>query len=87
MVKRVKQKKVPKKHLVAMKREDEFRSRNAKRIFFIFLDVVILIAFSLSIYFTLVMDYTRVILFLILGSMLLLYFIIRKLVRKREAYR
>jgi hypothetical protein len=82
MAKRVKRKS-SKNHPVKRKQEDEFKSRNAKRIFFIFLDVVILVAFSLSIYFTLIMDYTRVILFLVMGSLLLLYFIIRKLVKRR----
>lgn len=86
MVKRVTKKgtkKSSKNHVVAMKTDDEFKSRTAKRIFFIFLDMVILIAFSLAIYFTLVMDYMKVILFLVMGSLLLLYFIIRKLVRKK----
>lgn len=83
MAKRGKRVSKPKNNLVAMKKKDEFKSRTAKRIFFIFLDVIILIAFSLSIYFTLIMDYTKVILFLVMGSMLLLYFIIRKLVKRR----
>jgi len=83
MVKRGKKISKPKNHIVAMKKHDEFKSRAAKRIFFIFLDVVILVAFSLAIYFTLIMDYTKVILFLVMGSMLLLFFIIRKLVKRR----
>ncbi|MCL5018769.1 MAG: hypothetical protein M1416_03340 [Candidatus Pacearchaeota archaeon] len=83
MVKRGKRISKPKNHAVVMKKQDEFKSRAAKRIFFIFLDVVILVAFSLAIYFTLVMDYTKVILFLVMGSLLLLFFIIRKLVRRR----
>jgi hypothetical protein len=83
MAKKVARKKKSSKKQVSSTRQDEFKSRNAKRIFFIFLDVVILIAFSLAIYFTLVMDYMKVILFLVMGSLLLLFFIIRKLVKRR----
>ncbi|MDD5012627.1 MAG: hypothetical protein PHQ66_03225 [Candidatus Nanoarchaeia archaeon] len=70
--------------LLVMKKEDEFKSRAAKRIFFIFLDIIILVSFSLTIYFTLIMDYTKVILFLVLGSLLLLYFVMRKLVKQKK---
>jgi len=84
MAKRAVRKKDHKKEISVLKQKDEFKSRNAKRIFFIFLDIIILVSFALAIYFTLIMDYTRVILFLVLGSLLLLFFIMRKLVKQKR---
>jgi len=66
-----------------IKQREEYESKKAKRTFFIFLDLVILVAFSLSIYFTLIMDYTKTILFLVIGTLLLSFFIIRGIMRKK----
>ena len=48
-----------------------------KKLFFTFLDAIILLCFALAVYFTLVEDYTRTILFLVIGTLLLMFFIVR----------
>jgi len=63
---------------------DEETSHKIKRIFYIFLDIIILISFSLSLYFTCVLDYTRTIIFLIIGTLLLLFFIIKRAFKRRD---
>jgi hypothetical protein len=53
-------------------------SKKVKRTFYIFLDVILLASFSLALYSTYVKDYTRTILFLAMGTLLLIFFIIKK---------
>jgi hypothetical protein len=53
----------------------------AKKLFFTFLDAVILLCFGLSVYFTLVRDYTRTILFMSMGTLFLMFFIVRGILR------
>lgn len=76
-------KKTTSAELKLIKQKEEYESKKAKRIFFIFLDIVILFAFSLAIYFTLIMDYVKTILFLVIGTLLLSFFIIRGILRKK----
>jgi hypothetical protein len=58
--------------------------RTIKKLFFTFLDAVILLSFSLSVYFTYVQDYTRTILFLSTGCMLLMFFIVRGIIKSTK---
>jgi len=51
--------------------------KRVKKLFFAFLDSVILLSFSLSVYFTYLQDYTRTILFMSIGFLLLIFFIVR----------
>jgi hypothetical protein len=51
--------------------------KRTKKLLFTFLDAVILLSFSLAVYFTYFQDYTRTILFLSLGCLLLMFFIVR----------
>jgi hypothetical protein len=70
--------------LAYLKQKEKFAERRIKRIFFTFLDALILISFILAIYFTYYQDYTRTILFLVLGILLLMFFIVRGALRKEK---
>jgi len=70
--------------LKLLKQQEECQSKKIKRIFFTFLDIIILCSFSLCLYFTYFEDYTKTILFLVVGAMLLLFFIIRTALRKHR---
>jgi hypothetical protein len=60
------------------KGSEEFKSDRIKRIFYILLDIIILVSFSLALYFTCMQDYTRTILYLIMGTLLLIFFIVKR---------
>ena len=53
----------------------------ANKLFLTFLDSIILLSFGLSVYFTLIQDYMRTILFLVLGTLLLMFFIVRGIIK------
>jgi hypothetical protein len=55
--------------------------KRMKKLFFAFLDSVILLSFSLSVYSTYFQDYTRTILFLSIGCLLLMFFIVRGILK------
>ncbi|MEK6827054.1 MAG: hypothetical protein AABX99_01050 [Nanoarchaeota archaeon] len=52
-----------------------------KKLFFTFLDAIILLSFGLSVYFTLIQDYMRTILFMVFGTLFLMFFIVRGILR------
>jgi hypothetical protein len=64
-----------------VKRGKVIDKKKAKKLFFTFLDSVILLSFGLAIYFTLMQDYVRTILFLVLGTLLLMFFIVRGILK------
>lgn len=66
------------------KKLDEQEERKIRKLFFTFLDSIVLISFSFSVYFTYLKDYTRTILFLCLGCLLLLFFIVRGLLKHHK---
>ncbi len=70
--------------IMIMKQREEYESKKIKRIFYIFLDIIILLSFSLALYFTYFQDYTKTILFLSIGSLLLIFFMIKRSLKKRE---
>ncbi len=55
--------------------------KKLKGLFFTLLDAIILLSFGLSVYFTLVQDYMRTILFMVLGTLFLMFFIVRGILR------
>lgn len=67
-----------------LKQQEEVRSRRAKRIFYIFLDIILLSAFALSLYATYLQDYIRTVLFLIIGSLLLIFFVLKRAFKKKR---
>jgi len=76
-------KKEVKSQVLLLKQKEEYESKRAKRIFYIFLDIIILSAFILALYFTYFEDYTKVILCLVTGSLIFMYFIVRGILRKK----
>jgi hypothetical protein len=59
--------------------------KRIKKLFFTFLDSLVLLSFALSVYFTYLQDYTRTILFLSVGFLLLLFFIVRGIVKSTKS--
>lgn len=70
--------------LAFLRQKEKFEERKIKRIFFTLLDVLILVSFMLAIYSTCQQDYLRTILFLVLGILLLMFFIIRGILKKSK---
>jgi len=64
-----------------MKRGKIIDKKSAMKLFFTFLDTVILLSFSLSVYFTLIQDYMRTILCMVIGTLFLMFFIVRGILR------
>lgn len=52
-----------------------------KKLFFTLLDALTLISFTAAIFYTLKEDYTKTILFMSIGSLLLLFFIVRGIIK------
>jgi len=74
----------------AVKRKSRFNynyenevSHRVKRVFYILLDIIILVSFSLALYYTCTQDYTRTILFLAIGTLLLMFFIVKRAFKRR----
>lgn len=67
-----------------LEKKQEYRSRNIKRIFYIFLDLVLLVSFALALYSIYSMNYSQTILFLIVGCLLLLYFTLKRAFRRKK---
>jgi uncharacterized membrane protein HdeD (DUF308 family) len=64
-----------------VKRGRAMNQEKANKLFLTFLDSIILLSFGLSVYFTLIQDYMRTILFLVLGTLLLMFFIVRGIIK------
>jgi L-asparagine transporter-like permease len=73
-----------KEQIKLLKQREEYESHKAKRAFFIILDIITLSAFILALYYTYFEDYTKVILFLVIGTVILMYFIVRGILRKKK---
>jgi len=61
--------------------ETKVEKKKTKRLFLTLLDSVILLSFSLSVYFTLIQDYIRTILFMSIGTLFLIFFIVRGILK------
>lgn len=70
--------------LAYLKQKEKYEEKRIKRVFFTLLDALILISFVFAIYFTYYQDYVRTILFLVLGILFLMFFIVRGLIRKHK---
>ena len=57
--------------------------KNIKRVFFVILDIISIASFILALYFTYTENYTKTILFLSMGTVILLYFIVRGVLKKK----
>ena len=72
------------KGLTGLNKKEEQCGDRTKRIFFTILDVIILISFMLALYSVYIGNYTSTILFLVIGVLLLLFFIIRGILRDKK---
>jgi len=59
--------------------------KRIKKLFFTFLDSIVLLSFALSVYFTYFGDYTKTILFLSIGFLLLMFFIVRGIIKSAKS--
>ena len=64
-----------------MNKKSKIKKTN-KKIFFTFLDAIILVCFTLAVYFSLVKDYVQTTIFLAMGTLLLIFFIVRGVARQ-----
>lgn len=67
-----------------LEQKERYQSRIIKRMFYIFLDIIILVSFGLSLYSAYFQDYTKTILFLAIGTLLLIFFILKKAFRSKK---
>lgn len=79
-----KPKEVAKAEIMLMKHREGYENRKRRRILFTFLDFVMIVSFGLAIYFVYVGDYIKVILFLVIASLPLLYFIVRRILKNKK---
>lgn len=77
-------KEMAKAEIMIMKQKERQENRKRRRIFFTFLDFVIVVAFGLAIYSVYMRDYVNTILFLVAGSLPLVYFIIRRILKNKK---
>jgi len=67
-----------------LEQKQENQSKMIKRTFYTIFDVIILFSFSLSLYFTYFQDYTKTILFLVIGSLLLIFFSLKEILKVKD---
>lgn len=75
---------VAKAEIMVMKHEEKVSSQKRRRRFFGFLDFVIVVAFLLSFYSIWVKEYLNALLFFIVGTSPLAYFIIRRILKNKR---
>lgn len=80
-------KEVAKAEIMVMKHEDRRDAERRRRMLFNFLDVVIVAAFGLALYSVYFSNYINAILFLLIGSAPLSYFIVRRILRNKHRKR
>jgi len=78
---------VAKAEIMVMKQKERQEDRKRRRMLFNFLDIVIVLAFALAIYSVYVANYTNAVLFLIIGGVPLIYFIVRRVLRDKSKRR
>ena len=67
-----------------LEKKEEYKSKMIKRIFYVFLDIIILLSFLLSLYFTYIQNYVKTILFLATGSLLLIFFVLGRIFKDKK---
>jgi len=78
---------VAKAEIMVMKHQDRREDRKRRRVLFTFLDIIIVVAFALAIYSVYKSNYTNAILFLIIGTVPLIYFIVRRVLKDKKKKR
>ena len=77
-------KEMAKAEIMIMKQKERSEDRKRRRTFFNLLDFIIIIAFGLAIYSAYNSSYVNAILFLVIGGLPLVYFIIRRILKKKK---
>ena len=75
---------VAKAEIMVMKHEELVKSRERRRKLFNVLDFIIILALGLSMYSIWIKEYLNTILFLIVGTIPLVYFIVRRILKKKK---
>ncbi len=75
---------VAKAEIMVMKQQERYESRKRRRRLFTVLDIVIVVAFVLAIYSIWIGEYAKMVLFLIVGAIPLIYFIVRRVFRNKS---
>ena len=75
---------ISKQEITMLKQKEEYESDRVKRVFYIFLDILILVSFSLALYATYFQDYTKTVMFLAAGGLLLIFFILKRCLKKKR---
>ena len=76
-----------KAQIMVMKAERSERRENRRRLFFTILDLIVIISFALAIYSVYNMEYLKGLMFVIIGSLPLAYFIIRRVLKKQKSFK
>lgn len=77
-------KEVAKAEIMVMKHHEKRDDKRRRRRLFNLLDIIILVGFVLAIYSVYVTEYIKAILFLIIGSVPLIYFLIRRVLKNKK---
>lgn len=73
-----------KAELMIMKAQEKYEDKKRRRAFFTLLDIIIIVAFGFAIYSIYVGNYLNAILFMVVGFFPLVYFIVRRILKKRK---
>lgn len=77
-------KEMAKAEIMVKKHDDHREDRKRGRRLFNFLDLIIVVSFGLAIYSVYISNYKNAILFLIIGSVPLIYFILRRVLKNKK---
>ena len=73
-----------KAELMVMKAQDRYEGKKRRRMFFSFLDIIIIVSFGAAIYSAYIRDYQNAIWFMAIGFLPLVYFIVRRILKKKS---
>jgi len=73
-----------KAEIMLMNAEQKLEERRRRRMWFTFLDIIIIVAFALAIYSIYAKQYINMVLFVIIGAIPLVYFIVRRVLKNKN---
>ena len=77
-------KEMAKAEIMVMKQQERYEDKKRRRSLFTLLDVIIIISYGLAIYSTYTKNYTNFVLFLLIGTIPLFYFILRRILKHKN---
>ncbi len=75
---------VAKAEIMVMKQQERYEDRKRRRKLFTMIDILIVVSFILAIYSVYISNYLNAILFLVIGTIPLAYFIIRRILKNKQ---